>query len=171
MRLLNRYFFEVVTSLFCLTPLPPCQTLSLFCLTPSPLGRCHTFWMAPREYTDNWYSNGYSILALHKENRYLEELKLFCYSCDCWRLCGGLFYLGGFQLLRFSSITGIWCGVQVCRLSWFAKLCVFSTLFLTFWSTVYYNCRSAKKTQFVHSLLRLVVFARLVNIVPMPIKD
>ena len=35
MRLLKRYFFEVVTSLFYSTP-PPCHTLSLFCLTPLP---------------------------------------------------------------------------------------------------------------------------------------
>ena len=46
MRLLKLYFFEVVTSLFGLTPIPPCHTLSLFFLTPllqelpcSPLGR------------------------------------------------------------------------------------------------------------------------------------
>ena len=35
-----------MTSLFGLTPSPPCHSLSLFCLTPSPLGRWHTFWMA-----------------------------------------------------------------------------------------------------------------------------
>ena len=43
--------------MFGLTPLPSCHCLSLFCLTPSPLGRWHTFWMAPRGYIFSDYSH------------------------------------------------------------------------------------------------------------------
>ena len=47
MQLLKRYFFEVVTSLFGLTPFPLVTLCHYFAWPPSPLGRWDTFWMAP----------------------------------------------------------------------------------------------------------------------------
>ena len=70
MQLLKRYFFEVVTSLFGLTPLPPCHTLSLFCLTPLSPRPVTYFLNGPlgkllHSCDQCMYFNGYSIMSVN----------------------------------------------------------------------------------------------------------
>ena len=70
MQLLKRYFFEVVTSLFGLTPLPPCHTLSLFCLTALSPRPVTCFLNGPlgkllHSCDQCMYFNGYSIMSVN----------------------------------------------------------------------------------------------------------
>ena len=53
MLLLKRYFFEVVTSLFCLTPSPLVTHCNFLLDPPPPLSRWQTFWIAPNVKSGN----------------------------------------------------------------------------------------------------------------------